>query len=282
MLFDLFEDGQSSDGHVEDVATQVEVLRRAVGHLQCVVQKLQVHQQHIEEDLFSLGQSQELVESDAAASVAATVQHRTAWADVIDGNSDDGVGAVGSPSAGQLAKVVPACMHEHEAVQQDEQATEEFDSLEGYDGVQEQGPSEPIADVGLGFSEAGFDVGIDVNVVDHERAFEEAAVCEVEMMMPIGIEVTTGTFRSDDCDDGVADHAQEWKEQEWQESKAQAAQEARKASACEALRYAVESREIECLQNAIVEAEAAGLEGNQFSAAKGLLSDPLRLRRWKR
>ena len=51
VLFDLFEDGQSSDGHVEDVVTQIEVLRRAVGHLQCVVQQLQVHQQHIEEDL---------------------------------------------------------------------------------------------------------------------------------------------------------------------------------------------------------------------------------------
>ena len=93
-------------------------------------------------------------------------------------------------------------MHEHEAVQQGEQATEEFDSLEGYDAVQEQGPSEPIADVGLGFSEAGFDVGIDVNVVDHERAFEEAAVCEVVTLVPIGIEMTIGIFRSDGCDDG--------------------------------------------------------------------------------
>ena len=55
----------------------------------------------------------------------------------------------------------------------------------------------------------------------------------------------------------------------------QAAEEARKASACEALRSAVESREIECLRNAIVEAEAAGLEGNELSAAKLLLSDQL-------
>ena len=62
----------------------------------------------------------------------------------------------------------------------------------------------------------------------------------------------------------------------------QAAGVARMACAREALRSAVESREIECLQNAIVEAEAAGLEGYALSDAKLLLSDPQRFRRWWR